>query len=176
MKLDYFSAWFLILVLFATFAATLVGELAAMWESDRVAYPFLEELEALPKKPGMLVYVFDAGQPDWHGKAELVARKLAKLIAIARELNLMEEELLPIRVGVRRFRFMEAHAGPRSSMALAARRLESGEWLDEVLAHEFAHLLSPPRGNLVHHEKWSEVCGLILARLPGDPKVCAAKT
>ncbi len=118
-------------------------------------------------EPGQSVVFLDPERPEWRGRTPEIAAVIEKLIAASTVLGFSNEIRLPIRVGMTDANLRKAIASAFGSsvLVLSPAALERwGHGLEEILAHEFAHLVTafwiPP-----HSAAWLENCKLLAAAL-----------
>jgi hypothetical protein len=129
-------------------------------------------LERMPREPGKDILILDPLHPRWHDRSAEAEQILQKLIAIAREMKLMPEDILPIRVGVAPLRLWGGVAPPAKSTAviivsarmMAPQHDPSGKLAKYILVHEFAHNLSSGDG---HGATWQRICDVLYNRFLG---------
>ncbi|MBI2637596.1 MAG: hypothetical protein HYW88_01725, partial [Candidatus Sungbacteria bacterium] len=92
---------------------------------------------------GEEVVVYEPDDADWLGQSGHVKEKLVELIKIARKDGIMDESILPIRIGADRYWIIGASAHAEKNSLLFAKRVirHGGINLERTITHEFAHLL-----------------------------------
>ncbi len=121
------------------------------------------KLYRLPIEQGQEVLLFNADNPQWHGKAEEIEQILLKLISLAREKEMMKENILPIRVATLHFRSPTLGIALVQSIIIlnpSILKHFSAELAAETVIHEFSHLISKRSG---HGEDWQRICQALAA-------------
>ena len=99
------------------------------------------------------VVIFDTGNQAWNKRALLVENTLCAYIAYARKYGWLDEEILPLRISWANFhQLFDGMAWDNSCILVGVHMMKSSDkGLEDLLAHEFAHLLSLTGG---HKDAW----------------------
>ncbi len=138
------------LVVYVFFIATINRRRRAARVEQRRQIRAIYKYEA---PSGVTVAVWESKNARWNDRAAYVGTTLNALVAHARELELLDENIVPIFVSVSDlFGMFDGTAWGPSNIIVGTHMVKrSNGAIDDLLAHELAHLLSPGDG---HGDYW----------------------
>lgn len=156
----------LLLVLIVLIRFQIVVEIKLREKDIETIEGMRESLSSL-SSTGEPILILCADDPLWGGRSESIRVLLLEAIAACRRLGIMNEGILPLRIGVSG-KLAVTHAAVHLYAALVVFRAESlsrtAAEIDETIAHEVAHFLDANL-NWHHNPDWEEMYRDILGEM-----------
>lgn len=116
------------------------------WKNEELSQRVYSDLAKAKPEVGTILFILNSEDPAWCGKAEYIRMRMGDIVTASRELGIMNENILPIRLGVVTQEWMpifDGEADPILSRIVICRHAleQSKKSIDKLLVHEFVHLL-----------------------------------
>lgn len=117
------------------------------WKNEGLLQRVYSDLAKVKPEAGTMLFILNSEDPAWCGKTEYIRMRMGDIVTASRGSGMMNENILPIRLGVVTQEWMPIFDGEAdpvlSRIVLCRHALErSKKSIDKLLTHEFAHLLT----------------------------------